>query len=249
MRLTFALLAAVALHAQAPDDFRTWMDRGIEAYKTGRYPEAAAAFENAVLRNPSDPNAHLFVGNACMAAWTPRRNSPENGAWADKAEREFQTVLALDAENESALASLGSLTLQQKRFDDAEGWYGKLLHRGLAAGPTSPAALRDAHFALGVILWSRWRPEYDAARKRFGMRPEDPGPLPDPGARRTLMNRWGPGIDEALAHLRSAWAGGKAEAPAYISRLIRERADLRDSQPEYRRDLREADDWASRRPL
>ena len=235
---------ALSVFAQTQDDWRPWMDRGVQAYKSGRYREAADAFQNAVYRNPSDPNAHLYLASACMAAWRPGAASPDNTAWADKAEREFGTVLALDSENESALASLGSLTLQQKRFEDAAAWYQRLLHRNSQVSPTSRAATRDAHYALGMIGWTRWYPDYAAARKRLGMRPQDPGPLPDPRLRRELRDKWSPAIQEAMDHLRSAWYLGNADALGYLSRLIREKADLRDTETEYRRDLREAGDWA-----
>jgi hypothetical protein len=57
-RLYFVLLISVcALFAQT--DARSWLDRGVDAFKNARYDEATGAFQRAVDLDPSNMKAHL----------------------------------------------------------------------------------------------------------------------------------------------------------------------------------------------
>ena len=51
-----------------------------------------------------------------------------------------------------ALASVASLYLNEKKWDDAQQWYQKLI----AAEPNNA----DAYYSLGFIAWSKWFPAY-----------------------------------------------------------------------------------------
>jgi tetratricopeptide (TPR) repeat protein len=77
--------------------------------------------------------------------------------------------------------SIASLFLNQKKWDDAEQWFEKLI----AADPANA----DAYYSLGYIAWSKWYPEYRSARARLGMRPDAPGPIADFGTKQDLAGQ------------------------------------------------------------
>jgi TonB family protein len=84
-------------------------------------------------------------------------------------------------------------------------------------------------------------------RAKLHMKPEDPGPLPDP-ARGELKAKYSSIIEDGIASLNRALVLDPhyGDAMAYKSLLIRERADLRDTKEEYAADVAVADHWAQK---
>jgi TonB family protein len=163
--------------------------------------------------------------------------SPENDALFRRAEAEFRAVLTTDPSNKVALASIASLNLNAKRWDEAAGCYRKLLN----VDPNNAAA----YYSLGFITWSQWYPEYAKARAGLGMKPADPGPIPDPAVRTSLRAKWWTALDDAIFNLNQAMSRQSqySDAMAYMNLIVRERADLRDTKAEYQRDIADADSW------
>ena len=237
--LTFALILG-GLSAQ---DF----EQRVSAYKNSKYPDAAEAFRRAVAADPNNINARLFLATALMTQYIPGNADPANEALARDAEREFEGVLARDPVNKTALMSLASLTYQQAqgvpdlegkkaKLEIAAGWYHKVLY----VDPQN----KEAYYSLGAIDWLNWYPAYQTARAALGMRPEDPGPIVDYNTRQDLR-RYSPIIEDGIQNLQQALAIDDKydDAMAYVNLLIRERADLRDTQGEYQADMSAADAW------
>ena len=240
MRLLALMLFAFALAAQDPVDFSGWLNRGVQEFRSAHYPEAAAAFERAVAIDPSNVTAQLYLGTAYMQQYIPGADSPENRRVAEAAYPHFLRVLELDQHNKVALASIASLFLNQKRWDEAQRWYEKLV----AVEPNNA----DAYYSMGFIAWSKWYPAYGKARADAGMRQEEPGPIVDAVVRADLKARYGPVIESGLRALEKALAINPQydDAMAYMNLLIRERADLRDTVEECQRDVRIADQWVQK---
>jgi TonB family protein len=240
-RTLCALLALmfplVGQNAPDPADWREWLNKGVREFKNARYPEAVVSFQRAVDMNPSDAAARLYLGTAWMSQYIPGSDSPENLARAAQAEQEFNQAFLIDPANKVALASLASLSYNQKKFDDAKSWYGKLL----VVDPQN----KEAFYTLGVIAWTEWYPVYQTTRSRLGMKPEEPGPIPDVSARKDLKNQYGASLEEGISNLQKALAIDPRydDAMAYINLLIRERADLLDSKEAYVQDITTADEW------
>jgi tetratricopeptide (TPR) repeat protein len=157
-------------------------------------------------------------------------------------------VIELDSNNRMAMPSLANLSLQEasgiedqeakfRKLDDSRDWFLKVAD----ADPRN----RDAWYSLGVIDWMKWYPNLMAARARIGMKPEDPGPLSDAATRLDLRLKYGALIEDGIMSLNKALEidPSYADVMAYLNLLIRERADLRDSPEEYRRDIAEAEQW------
>ncbi|SPF49822.1 Tetratricopeptide TPR_2 repeat protein (modular protein) [Candidatus Sulfopaludibacter sp. SbA4] len=231
------LLALSPLLAQMPDSAREWLNRGVQAFKNAQYNDAVTAFQKAVDLAPSDPTPRLYLATAYMQQYIPGADSPENRAMAQQAEAEFRNLLSLDATNRVAMASLASLNLNQRKWDDAREWYQKLL----VQDPRNS----EAYYSMGFIAWSKWYPDYSKARAQAGMKPSDPGPIADPSLRASLRGQYWGVLDEGLWNLHQALAINPQydDAMAYLNLLVRERADLRDTKEEYTRDIAEADQW------
>ncbi len=159
---------------------------------------------------------------------------------AQAAQTHFQRVLQLEPSNKVALASMASLFLNQKKWDEAQQWYEKIT----AVDPYNA----DAYYSMGFIAWSRWYPDYSKARASLGMRPETPGPIQDAAVRADLTARYGAVLDSGLRALQKALEINPQydDAMAYMNLLIRERADLRDTTAECKQDVAIADEWVQK---
>jgi len=240
MVVLLALGTLLAQNSPTPASAREWLNRGVQAFKNAQYNDAVTAFQKAVDLAPSEPTFRLYLATAYMQQYIPGADSPENQAMAQQAETQFRSVLSLDATNRVAMASLASLNLNQRKFDDARDWYQKLL----VQDPRNP----EAYYSMGFIAWSKWYPDYSKARAQAGMKPSDPGPIADASLRASLRGQYWGVLDEGLWNLHQALAINPQydDAMAYLNLLVRERADLRDTKEEYTRDIAEADQWVQK---
>jgi tetratricopeptide (TPR) repeat protein len=225
------------------------LNKGVAAFKNGNYQQAVEFFQQEAAAHPNSVNAHLYLGTAFMSMWNPGAASPENAANARSAETEFRRVLELDANNTVALASMASLAYNSasglqgeekiRKLDDALDWYKRLA----AIDPTN----KVAPYSMGVIAWAKWYPALMTARAKVGLKPQDPGPLPEP-VRAELKARYSSMIDEGIANLDRALVLDPHydDAMAYVNLLIRERADLRDTKEQYKADVAVADEWVQK---
>jgi TonB family protein len=236
--VTLALtLGSGAIMAQ---DAREWLNRGVTAFKNAQYQDAVSDFQKAVDLAPDNATARLYLATTYMQQYIPGSESRENLDMAQRAEEEFRKVFAVDARNKVALASLASLSLNQKKWDNARDWYHQLLN----VDPNNA----DAYYSLGFITWSQWYPAYSVARKQLGMNQEQPGPIPNVSVRNDLRAQYWGMLDDGLWNLHKALEINPQydDAMAYINLLVRERADLRDTKEEYTRDIAEADQWVQK---
>jgi tetratricopeptide (TPR) repeat protein len=244
MRKLFLILAVAALAILGTSctqlRARDQLNKGVAAFKNAQYPEAVEHFKTAVDLDPNFPTARLYLATAYMQQYIPGAESPENKNMADAAHDQFMKVLEQQSTNTTALASIASLYLNQKKWDEAEQWYQKLI----AVDPKN----KDAYYSLGFIAWSRWYPAYGTARANLGMKQEDPGPIKDKKVKEELKAKWGPVIDGGLKALDMCLQIDPEydDAMAYENLLVRERADLSDSKEDYASQIKVADDWVAK---
>ena len=86
------------------------------------------------------------------------------------------------------------------------------------------------------------------ARTKLGMKPEAPGPIKDKKVKEELKAKYLEVIAEGIKNLEKALEIDKEydDAMAYVNLLYRERADIADSDAEYRKDTESADQWMSK---
>ncbi len=227
---------------------RDQLNKGVQAFRNAKYPEAVERFKTAVQLDPTFPVARLYLATAYMSQYIPGAESPDNLQMATAAKQNFQKVLEQDPRNEVALASMASLNYQEAggiqdvarkmaKLDEAQEWYLKLS----SVSPTNKEAL----YSLGVIAWAKWYQAIGTARANAGMKPEDPGPLKDKKAREELRAKYWTIIDGGLKNLQKALEVDRSydDAMAYLNLLYRERADLAETPADYRNDIAQADNW------
>jgi Tfp pilus assembly protein PilF len=230
---------------------RDQLNKGVQAFRNAKYPEAVERFKTAVQLDPTFPVARLYLATAYMSQYVPGGPSPDNLQMAVAAKQNFLKVLEQDPRNEVALASMASLNYQESggiqdvdqkmaKLDEAQQWYVKLA----AVNPSNKEAL----YSLGVIAWAKWYQAFGPARVKAGMKPEDPGPIKDKKVREELRGKYWTIIGDGLTNLQKALDIDKNydDAMAYLNLLYRERADLAESPQEYKDDIAQADNWLQR---
>ncbi|MCS6951823.1 MAG: tetratricopeptide repeat protein [Bryobacterales bacterium] len=216
------------------------LNKGVQAFKNARYAEAVEFFKQAVELDPTFPTARLYLATAYMQQYIPGAESPENLRMAQAAHDEFLRVLEQDPKNEVAIASIALLYFNQKKLDEAREWYLKQIS-------VNPSA-KEAHYTIGVIAWTKTFQPRMEARAKLGMKPEDPGPLKDRRVREALREKNLPIIEEGMQHLQKALEIDKEydDAMAYLNLLYRERADLADTEADYKKFTDIADNWVQK---
>lgn len=236
-----AMLAVVALLVGATGctklQARDQLNKGVGAFKAGRFPEAVEFFQQSIELDPELITARLYLATAYMSQYVPGSTMPDNLEMANTAEDEFQKVLDVEPDNAVAIASIASLQFHQKNYDQAEKWN----HRLIEVDPEN----KEAFYTLGVIAWNRSFQRRMEARVQLGMRTDDPGPIPDDEVRQQLVDQNLPIIEQGLEDLNKALEIDPEydDAMAYLNLLYRERADLAASEEEYEADVLTADNW------
>ncbi len=241
MKFVALIFAATSLGmAQNPQDARDLLNQGVTAFKNSHYAESVQSFQKAVDADPSSVTARLYLATAYMQQYIPGAESAENRAFADSALREFNKALDLDPSNKVAVSSIASLYVNRKQWDQAQQWFQK-------ESEMDPSNA-DPYYSMGFIAWSKWYPDYSAARRQLGMKPEDPGPLQAGNVKANLKLTYLPVIEQGMRNLEKALAINPqyADAMAYMNLLIRERADLVDTTAEYQSEIKVADDWVQK---
>jgi len=246
-------ICAAALAAQSesqPPDARTWIGRGVQEFKAARYSDAVEDFQHAVALDPSNLNAHLYLGAALIVQYIPGAQNADNLAIADKARAEFEQVLKLSADDQRAIYYLAALDFQEaggitdpadknRHLDSARAGYLKLL----AAEPRNKEIL----YTLGSIDWMQWYHEWKFAIDRAGMKPEDERPIPGADIRLALKAHLHL-VEDGMANLQKAIDIDPqyVDALTYMNLFVRERASLDDTMEQYKADIATADDWVAK---
>jgi Tfp pilus assembly protein PilF len=219
---------------------RDQINKGVSAFKSAQYPEAVEHFKIAVELDPNFITARLYLATAYMQQYVPGSDLPENVKMATEALNQFNKVLEQKPNDTVAIASIASLYLNQKKWDEAEAEYRKLI----SVDPNN----KDAYYSIGFIAWSKWYLPYQTARADAGMKQEDPGPIKDKKIREALKAKYESTIDEGLKSLDKALQLDPEydDAMAYENLLWRERADLADNKKDYEAQVKVADDWVQK---
>ncbi len=219
---------------------RDHINKGVNAFKNAAYPQAVEHFERAVKLDPTLLNAKLYLGTAYMQQFVPGAESEENVRNAEAAANVFQEALKQDPNSQHAIESLGSLSFNQKKLDEAKAWYRRLLQVN--------DKKKEAYYTIGVIDWTKsYQPRMEV-RAKIGMRPEEPGPIKDKKAREELKAQNGEVIREGIEMLEKALAldPDYDDAMAYMNLMYRERADVADTVEENKQDTAVADRWVQK---
>jgi len=216
---------------------RNELNVGMQEFTATHYSEAVKHFQTAVDKDPSFVAARNYLAVAYMQQYIPGSDTPDNNRMAQAAMDNFRKVLESEPKNTVAIASIASLYLNQKKWDEAQQWYDKMV----AVDPNNA----DAYYSMGFIAWSRWYPVYGTTIADLKLKPEDPGPIKDKKLKEELKAKYGAIIDSGIAALDKTLQINPEyeDAMTYENLLIRERAVLADTREEYDKQVKIADGW------
>lgn len=214
---TITLLAVFALgmvscaKLQARDN----VNKGVRAFRDGKYDAAIDYFQQAIQLDPDAPYAQLYLATAYSQSYIPGAQSEENQKNADKAIETFNKVLEKDPGNVTAVTGLASIYQNTDQIQKAREMY--LKNAQMAPDDPTP------HYAVGSVDWII---VFDKA-------------APPPPEEQSKL------IEEGLEHLDKALQLNPdyEDAMTYKNLLYREKARLASTEEEKTQLTAQADEW------
>jgi len=227
------------------------LNKGVAAYRDGKYDQAIEYFKDAKENDPTLTNAQLYLATAYATQYIPGAPSDENIRMGQAAVTEFQNVLSGDPNNISAIDGIGSILFNmagtpysRQRFDDSKSYHMK----HIALKPEDP----EPYYWVAVIDWTlsyranlETRGTWRLAHPGKPLKDDDPLP---PDVRDAYTKENGQMIDEGLADLKKALdlRPDYDDAMAYLNLLLRRKADEATTPDERASLLKQADDYVEK---
>lgn len=225
------LLTVVSLSGCRKIQARQEVKRGNEFFKSGNYPSALAAYENAERLDPAQEKLKKNIGLAYMAMYQPGSKHPKDVEFAAKAIENLKVYVAAHPEDKRAHEFLVSLYLSTDRYDDAIAFY----QQRLQADPKDVKAIQS----LAAMYFKKG--DFDKGvewlQKRAALEPQNPEgyvmigvqawdrsyhyPDLDPASRTRIVEMGLENLDKALKIKPDSF-----EALTYINLLYREKAKI-----------------------
>jgi tetratricopeptide (TPR) repeat protein len=250
----FALaLAAVGFSASgcAKLKARDELNKGVAAYRDGKYDQAIEFFKDAKENDPTLTNARLYLATAYATQYIPGAPSDENVRMGEAAVKEFQDVLTADPNNISAIDGIGSILFNMAGtpYTPARFLESKTYHqKHIALRPEDP----EPYYWIGVIDWTLSYRANLVARGAWrlahaGKALKDDDPMP-PDVRDAYIKENGQMIDEGIDNLKKALElrPDYDDAMAYLNLLLRRKADEATTPDERASLLKQADDYVEK---
>jgi tetratricopeptide (TPR) repeat protein len=239
-----AVLAAMVLSVSGCSRLaaRDQLNKGVDAYKSGKYEEAIGHFQKATELDPTLPMAKTYLATALSQNIVPGLDTPENLKTADQAISIFEEVLAKDPSDVNSMKQIAGIYFNIKKLDEAKTWQKKVL----AADPKDP----EAAYTIGVIDWTQAHENVLKALVPAGINDDGEGNAKAP---KKIMDQIKDEntalVEEALQYLNQAVANraNYDDAMAYLNLVYRRKADLDFGNEAARKDdLAKAEDWRTK---
>src|SRR3977135_649472 len=186
---------------------RDLLNKGVAAYRDGKFDQSIEDFKQAKDLDPTLMNARLYLATASATQYIPGAPSEENIRMGEAAIKEFQDVLSVDPNNISAIDGIGSITLikagppyKRRRVQDSKTYHMK----HIALKPEDP----EPYYWIGVIDWTltyrsnlEMRGKWRLANVNKILKDDDPMPPP---CRASYTKQNGQLIDEGIDKLHKA---------------------------------------------
>ena len=225
---------------------RVFLDRGVDAFKTGQFDQAIEDFKRAKELDPSLVNASLYLATAYANQYIPGAPSKENVQLGQQAIEEFRSVLARDPTNLSAIDGIGSILynmagvpFDSEMMNDSKAYRQK--HIDIRPKDVEP------YYWIGVIDWSiAYRANRELRQnwmQKKSVTLADNDALPEV-VRQEFENHFESIVDEGIEHIKQAIAlrPDYDDAMAYLNLLYRMKAEMEPTAGLRDADLREADE-------
>jgi tetratricopeptide (TPR) repeat protein len=121
------------------------LNKGIKAFREGRFEKAVEHFDQASKLDPELTNAELYLATAYAQQYIPDVDSADNVKFAENAIKTFESVAAKDPKNTSAVAGLAGMYQSLHKYDKAREYYKKQTE----IEPDNPIP----YYAIGSTNW------------------------------------------------------------------------------------------------
>src|SRR6202163_2541809 len=251
--LMIAATFIVAFGASGCDKLkaRDLLNKGVAAYRDGKFDASIEDFKQAKELDPTLMNARLYLATAYATQYIPGAPSEENIRMGEAAIKEFQDVLSADPNNISAIDGIGSILFNMAgtpytpaRFEESKTYH----QRHITLRPEDP----EPYYWIGVIDWTLsyrsnlvTRGAWRLAHPGKMLKDEDPMP---PDVRDAYIKDNGQMIDEGISNLKKALElrPDYDDAMAYLNLLLRRKADEAVTPDERASLLKQADDYVEK---
>jgi tetratricopeptide (TPR) repeat protein len=219
---------------------RDQLNKGVEAFKAGKYEAAITHFQNAENLDPKLPTAKAFLATALSQNVIPGLTTPENLKTAQQAIDTFQQVLVEDPTDVNSLKGVASLYFNIKKLDEARDWQKKVL----AIDPKDA----EAAYTVGVIDWTQ---AHENLLKMLANNDDGVGnvKLLTKNNCTEIQKENAPLVEEGLKYLNQAIENrpGYDDAMSYLNLTYRRKADVDCGNEEARKDdVAKANDWSQK---
>lgn len=218
---------------------RDQLNKGVEAYKAGKYEAAISHFQTAIKDDPSLPMAKNYLATALSQNIVPGLDTPDNIKMANQAIDIYKEVLQQDPNDVNSMKGIASLYFNIKKLDDAKQWQEKVL----AVDPKDP----EAAYTVGVIDWTEARENAIKVLAPAGLTDDGLGNAKLPKKEcLALQQQNAPLVEEGTKYLNMAIENrpNYDDAMAYMNLIYRRKADLDCGDEAARKaDVASADSW------
>lgn len=225
--------------------------KGQEQFKAKQYQEASQSYDEAIRLDPKNIEAKLGLANACIRLWATGGESAEAEKSYFRARNTLLDVLDQEPDNKKALAALSRMSLQRANsaadrkalneiLDETRVWNLRLI----ALDPNDSGA----HYALGVIAWTRClSPEAQSHNLAIVKRSDPDVPLEVQARLDYRAVCQGP-VEEGIWHLNQALEIEKDSDAfmGYLGALYNMKASYEDSPEEAQRDRESSKEWTAK---
>ncbi len=227
-------------------DVRTLIEQGNAALAQNHLRDAAEAFQKAVDLNTASARAHELLGVTLYREIVDGnvRPSADNDV-SERAEAHLKQAIDLAPSTPRPLLERSQLevALAERSADPADKsdrytTARDLLKQVIALEPGKP----ENFLQLASLERDEFGPAIQQAKAKSGA---NAGPIPDVNLHHSLQEQYGALIEDALANARkgSELNPNSPRALLLVSRILKERALIRDTPEQYSTDMHDAADW------
>ena len=249
MRAAVLFLTIVCAYGQTRSNstnLNALIEEGKASLAQNRLHEAIERFQKAVDLNPSSAEAHEGLGMALSREVMAGNVRPSNDLdVAKRAESHLKQAIDLSPSAPAPLIQLSMLeaTLAERAIDASErsDRYRDARDSLKRVMDLQPGNAR-LYLHLANLERDEFAPPIQQAKARFG---KDAGPISDSNLRNALQKQYGGLIKEAIANAkRASELNGRSSQPLLLlSKILRERALIRNTPEQYTADMRSSDQW------
>jgi hypothetical protein len=241
----FMVFAVVLLSTTGCDKLkaRDQLNKGVAAYRNGKYEEAIDHFQQSSSLDPKLLNAQLYLATALANQYTPGVDSPDNTRIAQQAIDVFKKVLDEGPKRDQKLTCLkgiASLYFNMKNWDETKQYH----HQVSELDPNDP----EAYYSIGVVDWTEAYQQTAEVKAKDQIKVDD-DITKDKKLCPDLKAKIDPIVSDGIDNLNKALQLRQDydDAMAYMNLLYRRKGDLECGDESARQaDLKTADDWVNK---